>query len=339
VRSAWKEKITLTVTDGHVMLRKIHRQIKPNDFSLWNLFSDFVSRFNKTYIDDKAELLRRFRIYKQNMRRVKNLMKVEEAGSTAQYGETIFSDMTPKEFRKVMLPFVWKKPTNYMMRMVDVDDSQNIPDSIDWRDHNAVTEVKNQGACGSCWAFSTTGNIEGQWAIKKKKLISLSEQELVDCDVVDQGCNGGLPSNAYREIIRIGGLEPEKAYPYDGTGEKCHLLRPDIAVYINDSIQLPPDETKMAAWLAENGPISIGINANPMQFYRHGISHPWKVFCSPKHLDHGVLIVGYGTENNKPFWIIKNSWGASWGEKGYIRIFRGENVCGVQEMATSAIVD
>uniref|UniRef100_A0AAF5HXD5 Uncharacterized protein n=1 Tax=Strongyloides stercoralis TaxID=6248 RepID=A0AAF5HXD5_STRER len=319
----------------HRVILKKYR-VMPKDVMTFLKFTNYLQAYNKSY-PTKYEVKKRFRIYKKNLQAI-DFWNFNEQG-TAVYGETEFMDMTPNEFKAIMLPYEWDqsiKPS----KMADVSEYQNdnVPEAFDWRDHNAVTEVKNQMNCGSCWAFSVTGNIEGAWAIKKKQLISLSEQELLDCDVVDQACNGGLPSQAYKEIIRIGGLESEEKYPYRHEKDTCSWDSSLKAVYINDSVTLPPNEDDMKVWLFKNGPISIGVNANPLQFYRHGISHPWKMFCSPIFINHGVLIVGYGVEKNKPFWIIKNSWGTKFGENGYYRLFRGANVCGVREMATSAII-
>ncbi|KAL5008093.1 hypothetical protein ScPMuIL_013674 [Solemya velum] len=305
-----------------------------HDLCHYGMFAQFKETHNKVYFDSQEEK-RRFKIFCQNMVTVKELQENEMG--TAVYGATKFADMTEAEFNKYI-----SKPWDVSEwdRMVQARIPEaDPPTSFDWRDFGAVTPVKNQGSCGSCWAFSTTGNIEGQWKIKKNKLVSLSEQELVDCDKVDEGCEGGLPSNAYKEIIRLGGLETESKYEYDGKDEKCKFVKQDVKVYINSSVAISKDENEMAAWLAKNGPISIGINANVMQFYFGGISHPWKIFCNPKNIDHGVLIVGYGVKGSTPYWIIKNSWGEDWGEKGYYLVYRGAGVCGLNTMCTSAVID
>lgn len=305
-------------------------------------FQDFAKRYNKTYVSE-AERAKRFKIFSQNLKVIK-LLNDHEQG-TGKYGVTHFSDLTSKEFQK---RFLGLRPGLKVAKTTGHVDSvpraDPLPDSFDWRDHNVVSEVKNQGTCGSCWAFSVTGNVEGQWALKKKQLLSLSEQELVDCDKLDQGCNGGEMTNAYQEIMKLGGLEDEKDYPYEGEDDKCAFKQTSVRAYINGSLTLPTDETAMASWLVQNGPISIGINANAMQFYFGGISHPPNFLCSPKNLDHGVLIVGYGTHTYPifhkkiPFWIVKNSWGKNWGEQGYYRVYRGGGTCGLNLMATSSVV-
>lgn len=304
-----------------------------------NAFETFKEKHGKQYgsVEEEAK---RYGIFQSNMKIAKKIQEFDQG--TATYGASQFADMTPEEFQKVYLPRRWN--TAYDDRLKPAEIPRDAPATeFDWRQHGAVTEVKNQGSCGSCWAFSVTGNIEGQWAVNKKQLVSLSEQELVDCDKIDEGCNGGLPTNAYQEIQRLGGLETEGDYPYKGDDEKCVFEKQEARVYINGSLNISKDEEEMKAWIYKNGPTSIGINAFAMQFYLGGVSHPWKIFCSPNDLDHGVLIVGYGVKKgmfkDTPYWIVKNSWGQHWGEKGYYLVYRGAGVCGLNQMVTSAVIN
>lgn len=323
-----------------ILVEPVKPKSSGGDNSLDEAFHKYVVKHKKHYITDKNEYKKRFEIYKENLVLARKMQDMEQG--SAKYGETVFSDLTVEEFKKYYRMPGWGKPL-YEMKEAEIPKGE-IPSAFDWRDKGAVTPVKNQGQCGSCWAFSTTGNIEGQWKIKKGQLLSLSEQELVDCDTVDQGCNGGLPANAYKQIMKLGGLETEQEYPYDAVDEKCKFKKSEAVVYVNGSVSISKDETKMAAWLVANGPISIGINANMMQFYMGGVAHPWKIFCNPSSLDHGVLIVGYGVKKSwlfgdEPYWIIKNSWGESWGEQGYYFIYRGDGSCGLNTMCTSAVID
>lgn len=305
-----------------------------------NDFRKFKQEYKRLYGSHREEEYR-FQTFCTNMKKITLLQKGERG--SAVYRINKFADVSEEEFRKHYLTPKWdqKTPRPWMVPAKPANPQNDpIPKGFDWREHGAVTEVKNQGQCGSCWAFSTTGNIEGQWAIKKRKLVSLSEQELVDCDKLDDGCEGGLPSNAYEAITKLGGLESEKDYSYKGVDEKCEFNHTDVAVKIKGGLNISSDEEEMKAWLYKNGPISIGINAFAMQFYFGGISHPWKIFCNPESLDHGVLIVGYDvSKNGEPYWIVKNSWGADWGEKGYYLVYRGGGVCGLNRMCTSAIVN
>jgi cathepsin F len=256
---------------------------------------------------------------------------------TATYGITKFSDLTAQEF-KAMYRNMDASLARVPFKKAEIP-KDAAPESFDWRPKGAVTGVKDQKQCGSCWAFSTTGNVEGQWFLKKGALISLSEQQFVDCDHNgDEGCNGGLPSNAYEYAIKAGGIEKESDYPYTARDGTCKFDKSKVVVTLSSFVTISSDEAEMATWNAANGPISIGINAGPMQYYTGGISHPKRRTCNPADLDHGVLIVGYGSENNTPYWIIKNSWGKSWGEDGYYRIYRGDGSCGLNTMCTSAVI-
>uniref|UniRef100_A0A2M3Z104 Putative cysteine proteinase n=1 Tax=Anopheles braziliensis TaxID=58242 RepID=A0A2M3Z104_9DIPT len=288
----------------------------------------------------------RYNIFRNNLYKIDQLNRHERG--TGKYGVTKFADMTTAEYRAHTGLIVPKQHSNHIRNPIATvsSDRTSLPTSFDWRDHGAVTGVKNQGNCGSCWAFSAIGNIEGLHQIKTKKLEAYSEQELIDCDTVDNGCNGGYMDDAFKAIEKLGGLELEEEYPYQAKAQKtCHFNKTLSHVRVKGAVDMPKNETFIAQYLIENGPIAIGLNANAMQFYRGGISHPWHLLCSHKQIDHGVLIVGYGVKEyplfNKtlPYWTIKNSWGPKWGEQGYYRIYRGDNSCGVSEMASSAILE
>ncbi|XP_069422442.1 cathepsin F isoform X2 [Ovis canadensis] len=308
----------------------------PQDFSvkMASIFKDFVTTYNRTY--DSQEASWRMSVFANNMVRAQKIQALDRG--TAQYGVTKFSDLTEEEFRTIYLnPLLKDAPGRNMRLAQPVTDVP--PPQWDWRNKGAVTDVKDQGMCGSCWAFSVTGNVEGQWFLKRGTLLSLSEQELLDCDKTDKACLGGLPSNAYSAIRTLGGLETEDDYSYRGHLQTCSFSAEKAKVYINDSVELSKNEQKLAAWLAKKGPISVAINAFGMQFYRHGISHPLRPLCSPWLIDHAVLLVGYGNRSATPFWAIKNSWGTNWGEEGYYYLHRGSGACGVNIMASSAVIN
>jgi cathepsin F len=292
-------------------------------------FDNFRVKFGKTYTSPEETEIRRA-VFAANVAKIASLNAMKDG---AVYGVNEFADLTEDEFRSQKLGFTGgfacKGP------QADTDSLPAADASVDWRAKGAVTPVKNQGQCGSCWAFSTTGDIEGTTFLATGKLPELSEQDLVDCDKVDQGCGGGLMDQAMETVIKAGGLESESEYPYKGVGGSCQFSKSKVVANISSYECVKTDETAMAAYVSKNGPLSIALNAGPMQFYMGGVADP--LFCSPSHLDHGVLIVGYGTEGSKDYWIIKNSWGETWGEKGYYRIIRGKGKCGLDKFPVHSI--
>jgi len=221
------------------------------------------------------------------------------------------------------------------------------PDELDWVAKGAVTPIKNQGQCGSCWSFSATGSMEGAYAVANNgSLLSLSEEDLVQCDKVDAGCQGGLMDNAFK-FVEKNGIAAEKAYPYvSGTGIRglCDAKKEKAAVVtltgFKDVPSADEDALKTAVAL---GPVSVAIEADKsvFQMYKKGVLD--SKGCGKK-LDHGVLVVGYGTAHTwwggkKPYWKVKNSWGPTWGMDGFIQLARGttehpKNMCGVASQAS-----
>lgn len=317
----------LGVAQGYIIDKQ--EQITDNGWQTWKL------QHQKNYHDIYEEKVR-YSIWQDNTRFIEEFNAKDRRTRLAM---NHFGDMTNTEFRRMM--------NGYRMRNTSAGSSFlkplnfKAPDVVDWRTKGYVTPVKNQGECGSCWAFSTTGSVEGQHFRATGKLVSLSEQNLVDCSKVfgNDGCNGGLVDYAFEYIKENNGIDTEDSYPYTAQEGTCNFNRDAVGATLSGYTDVYRNEVSLRDAVAANGPVSVAIDAShpSFQFYKSGVYYEPQ--CSSTTLDHGVLVVGYGSDNGEDYWLIKNSWGNGWGQEGYIWILRNyNNHCGVATQASYPLI-
>jgi C1A family cysteine protease len=296
----------------------------------WNKFIDFQDRFNKHY-SSLEELQIRFDIFRENF--INILIHNADASQNFTMGINQFTDLTPEEFKAQYISGLKTDIYSYGCQSFS-SGASGAPSSIDWLTKGAVTSVKDQGQCGSCWTFSATGAVEGAWAISKGQLLDLSEQELVDCatGIVygSHGCSGGQMEGAFKYIISNGqcALSTYQYTAKDGSCKTCSAV-----AHISSCWDVKPnDQISLKAAVAKQ-PVAIAISADTKLFqsYSSGVITSESCYTS---LDHGVLIVGYGTENGQDYWLVKNSWGTTWGMGGYVKIAKSSStndpgICGI----------
>ena len=306
-----------------------------NDSDEWKQFNDFQERFSKRY-ETIEEMETRFQIFRTNLRNI--ILHNLDRTQNFTMGVNQFTDLTPQEFKDQYISGMKSPVGSYGCKSFSSGGS-GLPSSIDWRNKGVVNPVRDQGQCGSCWAFATTANAESVWAISTGKLLDLSEEFLVDCasgpGYYNMGCNGGQPDSAFKYMINNGQCT-EASYPYKagvtktaGTCQKCTSAGVSFSSCYDVT---PKDQVALAAAVSKH-PVAIAIEADTRYFQSYSSGILDSTACGTS-LDHAVEIIGYGSQNGVDYWIVRNSWGSSWGEDGYVRIKKTSStndigICGV----------
>jgi len=302
-------------------------------------FDEWLVEFPKThYQNNPEEYAYRKSVYESN---VEEVQKINSKNLTWVAGTNAYSDLTWDEFKDYFN--IAPQDCSATAKSGRSLPHSTIPDTIDWRDKGMVTPVKNQGSCGSCWTFSTTGAVESAWAIAGNTLTNLAEQQLVDCagGFNNHGCNGGLPSQAFQYLMWAGGQEATADYRYTAKDGRCQFAASKIAASIKDEFNITQgdeSDTGLPGAIVK-GPVSICYQVvSDFRNYKSGVYQSTNCKNGPHDVNHAVLAVGYGTESGLPYYMVKNSWGTSFGLQGYFKIIRGKNMCGLATCSSFPIV-
>jgi len=291
-------------------------------------FVNWMHEFDRFYASE--EFFHRYNAFKANMDYV-NQWNAKKPPTVL--GLTSLADLTNAEYRAIYLGTHIDVTSTYVPIFEEVTPFAN---TVDWRTSGAVTPIKDQGQCGSCWSFSATGSIEGSYKIKTGKLVSLSEQNLMDCSTAygNQGCNGGLMTAAFQYVVANKGIDTEASYPYTVKQGTCHYSTANIGATIAGYKNVAAGNEAALITAINAQPVSVAIDAshNSFQLYKTGTYYEPQ--CSSSRLDHGVLAIGYGSDSTGDYFLVKNSWGTGWGIQGYIQMARGKsNNCGIATQA------
>ena len=330
--------------------QRLHNALKFKEDLEWE---EFKLAYGKTYATEADE-----KEHEQEFLKRRDEIRAHNADNSSSFklGFSRYSDLTPSEFQrlngfKIGMGEMQQLMANHGHKFGQFKQvNESVPAEMDWRQSGngsmaLVTPVKDQAYCGSCWAFSTVGVLEAAHGKATKRMANLSPQNLVDCDVTNAGCQGGFPLMALAFTIDEGGLNTESYYPYQGYTGRCRFskLRPIGASMVNQVVPLPPNcEKSLMAAVATQGPISVAIEVTyNFLAYGGGVFVDRACGSHIQDLNHAVLVVGYGTDaQHGDYWIVKNSWGSSWGEDGYIRMARNRNnQCGIATQAVYVNID